>query len=169
LSGHRDAKIPPAEPGVYMREVPMKIKTGVLLIFLFLFLGWDGRFIFSKMRIITHPDTHVASLKQKDIRDIFLGRKKSWDKNEKITLATLKKGKAHKQFLDRFVNKTPFQFRNYWREKVFLGEGESPKSFETEEKLINFVAGTKGAIGYISSPPTRSVKIIPIIAEKEVK
>jgi hypothetical protein len=169
LSGHRDAKIPPAEPGVYGREVPMKIKKGVVLIFLFLSLCWDGRFIFSKMLIITHPDTHVASLKKKDIRDIYLGRKKSWEKNDKITLATLKKGKAHKQVLDRFVHKTPFQFRNYWREKIFLGEGESPRSFETEERLINFVSRTKGAIGYISSPTTRSVKIIPIIEDKEVK
>jgi hypothetical protein len=160
---------PPAEPGVHRKEVSMKMKKVVVLIFLFLSLGWDTRFIFSKMRIITHPDTHVASLKKKDIRDIFLGRKKSWEKNEKITLATLKEVKAHEQFLKQFVNKTPFQFRNYWREKVFLGESESPKSFETEERLINFVAGTKGAIGYISSPTTRSVKIIPIIEEKEGK
>jgi len=147
----------------------MKMNKGVVLIFLFLFLGWEGKFIFSKMLIITHPETHVDSLEKKEIREIFLGRKKSWEKNEKITLATLKKGRAHKQFLDRFVNKTPFQFRNYWREKVFLGEGESPKSFETEERLINYVARTKGAVGYISSIKTRSVKIIMVIDEKEEK
>lgn len=147
----------------------MKMKKLVVLIFLFLSLCWDTGFIFSKMRIITHPDTHVDSLEKKEIRDIFLGRKKSWDKNEKITLATLKKGKAHKQFLDRFVHKTPFQFRNYWREKVFLGEGQSPRSFATEERLINYVARTKGAVGYISSLKTRSVKIIMVIDEKEDK
>ena len=147
----------------------MKIQKGVILIFLFLSLCGDTRFLFSKMLIITNPDTHVASLKKKDIKDIFLGRKKSWEKNEQIALATLKDEATHKQFLNRFVDKTPFQFRNYWREKVFLGEGESPRSFETEEGLINFVARTKGAIGYISSPPARPgpVKIIPIIEGKE--
>jgi len=147
----------------------MKMNSGAVLIFLFLSLGWDTGFIFSKMLIITHPDTPVDSLEKKEIRDIFLGRKKSWDKNEKITLAILKAGNAHKQFLNLFINKTPFQFRNYWREKVFLGEGQSPRPFETEEKLINYVARTKGAVGYISSIKTGSVKIIMVIDHKEEK
>lgn len=147
----------------------MKINKRVVLIFLFLSLCWDARFIFSKVLIITNPDTRITSLKKKEIRDIFLGRKKSWEKNGKITLAILKDRKAHEQFLKKFVSKTPFQFRNYWREKVFLGEGESPRSFETEKKLINFVAGTKGAIGYIYSPANRSIKIISVIDEKEEK
>ena len=147
----------------------MKNKNGVISFLLIVSLICGTRFIFSKIEIITHPDTHVASLKKKDIRDIFLGRKKSWDKNEKITLATLKEGEVYEQFLNGFVNKTPFQFRNYWREKVFLGEGENPRFFETEERLIDFVVRTKGAVGYISSQTSRPVKIIPIIEEKEGK
>jgi hypothetical protein len=169
LPGHRGAKASPAEPGVHRKEVAKKMKKIVILIFLFLFLGWDRDVIFSEVLIVTHPNISITALKKNELRDIFLGRKQRWEKDEKITLVILKEGGVHKQFLKQFVNKTPFQFRNYWREKVFLGESESPKSFKTEERLIHFIARTKGAIGYISSPTTSSIKVIPIIEEKEGK
>ncbi|MGE5342007.1 MAG: hypothetical protein ACM3SY_11070 [Candidatus Omnitrophota bacterium] len=113
--------------------------------------------------IITNPGTDVSVLTKKDIRDIFTGVKKTWDSGGPIIIAVLEDSDVHKKFLKEYVNKTPFQFRNYWREKVFTGEGENPKSFKTEEHLIDFVAGTRGAIGYISTPTNKPVKIVKIV------
>ncbi|UCH95786.1 MAG: substrate-binding domain-containing protein [Candidatus Aminicenantes bacterium] len=141
----------------------MNMKKEMVLLFLLVFFLSGTRFIFPGVVVITNPDTGISSLKQKEIREIFTGKKKSWENDGKITLAILKNSKIHKQFLKQFVSKTPSQFRNYWREKVFTGEGSSPRTFETEERLINFVSRTKGAIGYISSPKNKRVKIIKII------
>ncbi|NIM11452.1 MAG: hypothetical protein GTO45_36925 [Candidatus Aminicenantes bacterium] len=140
----------------------MKIKKSAVLLFLFLSLCWGTKFIFPDVLIVTNKETRLTSLKKKDIRDIFTGKKKRWENNGKITLAVLKNSAVHKQFLKQFVSKTPSQFRNYWREKVFTGEGKSPRSFKTEKRLIDFVANTKGAIGYISFPQDKRVKIIRI-------
>ena len=141
----------------------MKIKKGAFLLFLFLSLCWGTSFIFPDVLIVANNETRLTALKKKEIRDIFTGKKKRWENNGKIILAVLKKPAVHKQFLRQFVHKTPSQFRNYWREKVFTGEGTIPRSFKTEKSLIDFVARTKGAIGYISFPQNKRVKIVKIV------
>lgn len=119
---------------------------------------WVVVFVFPDVLIVTNPGTEVSSLKKKEIRDIFTGKKTRWNADGKIIIAILESPGVHKEFLWEFVRKTPSQFRNYWRRKVFTGEGKLPKSFRSEAELIDFVAGTKGAVGYISSPTKKPVK-----------
>ena len=114
------------------------------------------------LKIIANPGAQTLELKKKDIRDIYTGVTKIWETDGKVIIAILEGSELHKQFLEEYVNKTPIQFRNYWREKVFTGEGESPKSFKTEKDLIDFVVNTKGAIGYISSPTEKAVTFVKI-------
>jgi ABC-type phosphate transport system substrate-binding protein len=114
------------------------------------------------LKIIANPGAQTLELKKKDIRDIYTGVTKIWETDGKVIIAILEDSELHKQFLEEYVNKTPIQFRNYWREKVFTGEGESPKSFKTEKDLIDFVVNTKGAIGYISSPTEKAVTFVKI-------
>lgn len=132
-------------------------KTGVLL---WVFFVWAICFTFPDVLIITNPDTHISSLKKKEIKDIFTGKRTRWNGSEKVIIATLKNSEVHEEFLRQFVKKTPSQFKNFWRRKVFTGEGKMPKTFKSEARLIDFVASTKGAVGYISSPTTKPVKII---------
>lgn len=132
-------------------------KTGVLLWF---FFTWALCLAFPDILIITNPDTQISSLKSKEIKDIFTGKKTRWNGDGKIIIATLKDSAVHEEFLREFVKKTPSQFKNFWRRKVFTGESKMPKTFADETSLIEFVASTKGAVGYISSPTDRPVKII---------
>jgi len=135
-----------------------------------LFLPWfflflTPLFIFPEVLIISNPDTHISSLKNKDIQDIFTGKRTRWNGSGQIIIATLYDSEVHKEFLEQFVKKTPSQFKNYWRQKVFTGEGMLPKTFQNEESLIEFVASTRGAVGYISAPTDRPVRIM-LINEK---
>ncbi|MCU0287473.1 MAG: hypothetical protein MUF15_13900 [Acidobacteria bacterium] len=109
------------------------------------------------LKIIANQGVQVFELKEKDIRDIYTGVKKMWDTGGKVTITILEDSELHKQFLEEYVNKTPIQFRNFWREKVFTGEGENPKAFKNEASLIEFIANNRGAIGYIISNPPPSV------------
>ncbi len=136
-----------------------------LLLFLLCF-SWVVVSAFPDVLIVTNPGTEVASLKKKDIKDIFTGKKTRWNNGGKIVIAILESPGVHKEFLWEFVRKTPSQFRNYWRRKVFTGEGKLPKSFRSEAELVDFVAGTKGAVGYISSPAKTRVKVIKITGGK---
>lgn len=130
-----------------------------------LFLSLAPFFAFPEVLIISNPDTHISSLKNKDIQEIFTGKRTRWNGSGKIIIATLYDSEVHRKFLEQFVKKTPSQFKNYWRQKVFTGEGMLPKTFKDEESLINFIATTRGAVGYISTPTDRPVKIM-LISEK---
>jgi len=137
-----------------------------VVLFLLCF-SWAVFYVFPDVLIIANPGTELSSLKKKDIKDIFTGKRTRWNGSGKITIAILENLDVHKEFLWEFVRKTPSQFRNYWRRKVFTGEGMLPKSFGSEAELIDFVAGTKGAVGYISSPAKKPVKVIEIKDDME--
>ena len=139
------------------------MKKTVLLLCAFCVLLFEGSvLVFPDVLIIANPGIEVSSLKKKDIRDIFTGKRTRWDGSGKIIIATLEDSQVHRDFVRQFVKKTPSQFKNYWRQKVFTGEGMIPRTFRDEESLIDFVAHTRGAVGYISAPTTRPVRVIII-------
>jgi hypothetical protein len=57
---------------------------------------------------------------------------------------------VHEVFLKNHVGEDPEEFRSQWRKVVFTGEGAMPKAFDSESALIEYVAATPGAVGYVS-------------------
>ena len=100
--------------------------------------------------IITNKSVPVDALNKEDIKNIFIGKMTRWDDSQKIKFVTIPKSKVHKGFLKEFVKRTPEQYSRHWKKQIFTGKGNKPRSFKTQESLINYVANTKGAIGYIS-------------------
>lgn len=101
--------------------------------------------------VIANKDVTTGSIDRASLSDIFLGKKTLWDKNSKIVLSVLKNGAIHDQFLNIYIGKTSAQFQSYWNKILFTGAGTPPTAFKTEKELVDFVAKTKGAIGYIDS------------------
>lgn len=101
----------------------------------------------------TSPVVNVGvvghQLDTKSLKNIYLGRQTTWPDKTPIIFVILQEGDVHTQFLKEYVSKTPSQFDNYWKKKVFSGQGTMPKAFKTEKELIDYVGKTKGAIGYI--------------------
>ncbi len=106
---------------------------------------------FADVQIIANQGSSDDSLSKKDIKKIFLGKKTKWDNGKKIVLATMTKGDTHAAFLKKYTGKTEAQFKNFWKKQVFTGKGQMPKKFADTEKVIEFVAKTPGAIGYIDA------------------
>ncbi len=115
--------------------------------------------------VIGNKDVPVSSLSTEEIRSIFLGEKVKWDNTRKITFAILKTT-AHEDFLSKYIGSTDSQYHNYWRKMVFTGKSRSPISFKTAAELLEYVAKTSGAIGYIPSEAyNNKVKIISLKKE----
>lgn len=113
--------------------------------------------------IITNKSVPTDMLKKEDIKNIFTGKMTRWEDNQKITFVTLPQSEIHHGFLKEFVKRTPEQYSRHWKKQIFTGKGTKPRSFKTQEKLINYVAGTKGAIGYISSEViTDKIKVLKV-------
>jgi len=113
--------------------------------------------------IIANDDGAVGSLERELVKKIFLGKKTQWDDGCKVFPAIRKNDRIHREFLKSVVMKSPAQYRTFWKQAIFTGTGRPPKLFATEEELIDYVAETKGAIGYIdAATPYEGVKVLSI-------
>ncbi len=104
--------------------------------------------------IVVNKDVPVGQLTKKSLKNIYLGKEPVWKNNEAIRLVIMPKSEIHKYFVKKVTRKSTRQFRAYWKNMVFTGKSTAPKSFSTENKLIDYVAKTSGSIGYISNRET---------------
>ena len=104
--------------------------------------------------IIAHKDSSESSLSAKELQEIFLGKRVQWKDNSTIHPSTVKGGALHGDFLKQYVKKSPAQWIAHWKRMVFTGNGTPPKQFASQEELLEYVANTPGAIGYIDEATT---------------
>ena len=114
--------------------------------------------------IIANPSVPVSTLTSQELNNIYTGKIKLWDNGEHIVVVFSKQKDTQINFLKSYINKTPSQFVNYWRNLIFTGKSSTiPKGLTNEDELITYVALTKGAIGYVSADrPLDKVKPISI-------
>jgi ABC-type phosphate transport system substrate-binding protein len=113
--------------------------------------------------IIAHQDVPETTLTEKDLQEIFLGKRVQWKDNTAIHPVTVKEAELHKAFLKQYVNKSVAKWNAHWKRMVFTGNGTPPKQFDTQQELLNYVATTAGAIGYVDTEmPVKNVTIIEV-------
>ncbi len=109
--------------------------------------------------MIGSPDIIETNLSTREIRDIYLGKKRKWQDNTEITITVIYKSETHNQFVKKYLRKTPAQFINYWKHLVFVGKGRFPYAFKNEKDMIGFIGKSKGFIGYTSTLPPQGSKV----------
>jgi hypothetical protein len=100
--------------------------------------------------VIVNSGVKASAASSDDIRSIFTGDKSNLGDGSRVTPVTLKGGAVHEVFLKDYVGKGDAAFRTGWRNLVFTGQGAMPKMFDSEAALVDYVAATPGAIGYVS-------------------
>jgi len=100
--------------------------------------------------LVANKSVQVSALNDADLRAIFTGEKTRFADGSRALPVTLKGGAAHEVFLRKHLGETPDEFRAQWRKAVFTGQGAMPKTFDSEAAVIQYVATTPGALGYVS-------------------
>jgi ABC-type phosphate transport system substrate-binding protein len=100
--------------------------------------------------LVTNKSAQVSEISAADLRAIFVGEKTRFADGSHAVPVTLKGGPAHEVFLKNYVGQNPDEFRALWRKVVFAGQGAMPRAFDSESALIDYVAATPGALGYVS-------------------
>ena len=113
--------------------------------------------------IVVSKTSSVSEITEAQLRDIFTGARSQFNNGTRAIPVLLKGGPVHEVFLHRHVGDTPDEFRVRWRKAVFTGQGSMPKEFPSEAAMLEFIAVTPGAIGYVSriSDPD-AVKVVAI-------
>lgn len=101
--------------------------------------------------IIANASVNIDGISKDKLKAIFTGKQVTWSDGQSIRPVLLSDGDLHKEFVQGYVGKTTNQFQNYWRKMIFTGQGIQPRAFASEQDVVDYVAETQGAIGYISS------------------
>ncbi len=137
-----------------MMKIGFKKLILVMTSFVFACILFNGVFtssIYADIVIVANSLNDTQSMTKQQLRSIFLGQRIKWDDNQRIKVAIQHKTDLHKKFVRSFTQKNLSQFEAWWKRMIFTGKGLPPKGFESEEKLIEYIVKTEGAIGYISS------------------
>jgi ABC-type phosphate transport system substrate-binding protein len=105
----------------------------------------------AQVAVIANSSVKASSVSADELRDVFTGDKSSLKDGSKVSPVTLKGGAVNDAFLKQYVGKNDAAFRTAWRSLVFTGQGSMPKAFDTEAQMVDYVAATPGAIGYVGS------------------
>jgi hypothetical protein len=100
--------------------------------------------------LVANRGVQISKISDADLRAIFMGAKTRFADGSRAVPVTLKGGPAHEVFLRHHLGESPADFQAQWRKMVFTGQGAMPRAFESESALIEYVAATPGAVGYVS-------------------
>ena len=112
--------------------------------------------------IIVNESIPVDSLNKDEVKNIYLGNITEWEDKKKIEVLVLKDTQLHELFLKTYVKRNASQFKNVWKRNLFTGKGNTPKEFESIEKLLTYISMTKGTIGYVptGTPISDNIKVV---------
>ena len=135
-----------------------------VLLALALIIGCSAGLISAEIKIIANTSVTETTVSGKAVEDIFLGKVVQWKDNAVIHVVTVKDPKIHQAFLGQYLKKSESQWNAYWKRLVFTGTGILPEQAETQQALLEYVAKTKGAVGYMEAEPLSmdTIKILEI-------
>jgi len=113
--------------------------------------------------VIANPSVNQTDVSRADLRDIFTGASSSLKGGAAVTPVLLKDGAVNDAMLALYVGKSDSAFRASWRSLLFSGQGVMPRTVDSEAAMVEYVARTPGAIGYIGkSAPHEGVKTLAV-------
>ncbi|MBN7819118.1 hypothetical protein [Bowmanella yangjiangensis] len=142
----------------------MRVIVGLLLMLL-----WPAQAMASDAQIIVNADAQVESLSQAQLRRIFTMRQRQWPNGLLIKVFVLPNQNAlHQHFSKSQLNMFPYQLERLWNKLVYSGLSERPVEVYDEQQMLQLVAQTPGAIGYISvTENTSGVGVIKLAISEE--
>ena len=103
------------------------------------------------VKIIANESVAMSSLSAEDLKGIFLMTKARLSDGSRPEPVLVNNGQAHETFLKEYLGKNDAGLTAYYRSLVFSGKGSMPKTVNSEEEVVAYVAKTKGAIGYVAA------------------
>ncbi len=117
--------------------------------------------------IITHPDYKGSSISQSDLKNIFLGKKKTLPEGGKVTpVDQPESNAARKEFYSKVLKKSPRKLKAYWAKKIFSGRGTPPKVIGDDSAVLDWVASHPGALGYVKKSAVAGSKNVKVLKLK---
>jgi len=104
------------------------------------------------IEIIVNDSVDLAEISHQQIKSIYLGQQTHWPSGNLIKVFKLPSThKTHNLFVKKTLGLYPYQFNRRWQKLVFSGFALKPSEVFDEQELLDVIANTPGAIGYIDN------------------
>ena len=108
--------------------------------------------------LIYHPDLRDEDFSTGTLVRVFAMQKRVWSDGTPVRVYTLPKASAtHRAFVTGYLRMQPYQLDRVWHRLVFSGTGAMPEEVSTVAEMLNVVASTPGAVGYINQDDTDQI------------
>ena len=116
----------------------------------------------SDVKVVANSSVAVSSISADDLIGVFLMTKSSLGGGH-VEPVVEEGGPAHEGFLKEYIHKTAQALQNYYRSQLLAGNASMPKILSSDAEVVEYVAKTKGAIGYVeASAGAAGVKILEV-------
>jgi ABC-type phosphate transport system substrate-binding protein len=113
--------------------------------------------------VIANSSVGATAISKAELRDVFTGASSNLKGGMQVLPVLQKQGVVNSGFLNLYVGKSDSAFRASWRSILFSGQGAMPRTLESDAAVVEYVAHTAGAIGYIGeTTPHEGVKILVV-------
>lgn len=118
------------------------------------------------LQVIVHPSNPAATVSTAELEAMFLKRLDHWSDGAAVIPVDLpEQSPVREEFSRRVHQKPATAIEAYWQRQVFSGRGVPPVRQSTETDVIEFVAATPGAVGYVSSAIELPPSVKPVLME----
>jgi len=145
----------------FLQRLPARSSVSGIALLLMLILSAG---VASAVDVIANKSVSLNSLTLASARAIFGMRQVKWPDDAPIRVFVLPDDNAvHGALCKERLNLFPYQLRQSWDRLVYSGMAQAPNEVSSEAELLNKVAATPGAIGYVRKVKAHDpVKILNI-------
>jgi TonB family protein len=121
----------------------------------------------SDVKVIANPSIRTDSISAAELRGVFLLQRKALKDGSVVEPVLQKEGPVHAAFLKTFLSRDSQEMHMYYQGVVFTGKASMPKELSSDPEVVEYVAKTRGAIGYVSATAnTGELKVLSVVPEK---
>ena len=115
----------------------------------------------AQVAVIANKSVAESKIDVSKATNIYLLKDKKWSDGKAVIPFTLKSdNNASSKFFDA-IGKSSMEMKKIWMKLQLTGEGQAPEGLSSEEEVLNKVASTPGAIGFVSAAKVNdNVKVI---------
>jgi ABC-type phosphate transport system substrate-binding protein len=103
----------------------------------------------AEVAVIAHPSVPVHQMSSAELLDLYSGDVRQWRNGAPVVVLDLKPKSGIKDAFYGYLGKSSSRMKSIWMKNLLSGEGQPPEALASETEMLQKVASTRGAIGYI--------------------